>query len=219
MTFEVTDPDADQVLTSKVTVKKGSEVVYSGENISYVSNGEKKTFTMKTPRLTETGTYTISITTTDQYFAQATDTTTFTVHGLTITGYVNHTPTSKTNWDKYNKHLANNGKPTYGNDAFFNDEKYVLSAVTTDINSGSAVTVSNVKVRILERSYGPVSLSSQTANTFKGDMWIEDMKKNRWKGTYATFVFTVTYSNGTVKTDTVKTYVVNDDYWRIRMAF
>ncbi len=219
MTFEVTDPDPEQVLTSKVTVKKGSEVIYSGENVSYVSNGEKKTFTMKTPRLTETGTYTISITTTDQYSAQATDTTTFTVQGLTIKGFVNHTPTWKINWDKYNKHLAGKGKPEYGNDAFFNDEKYVLSAVTTDINPGSTVTASNVRVRILERSYDPVSLASQTANIFKGEMWNEDMKKNRWKGTYATFVFTVTYSNGTIKTDTVKTYVVNDDYWRIRMAF
>ncbi|AEY65631.1 hypothetical protein [Clostridium sp. BNL1100] len=219
MTFEVTDPDPEQVLTSKVTVKKGSEVVYSAENVSIVTNGEKKTFTMKTPKLTETGTYTISITTTDQYFAQDEDTTTFTVHGLTIKGCVNHTPTWKTNWDKYNKHLADKGKATYGNDAFFNDEKYVLSAVTTDINSGSTVTVSNVKVKILERSYGPVSLASQTTNTFKGEMWNEDMKKDRWKGTYATFVFTVTYSNGTIKTDTVKTYVVNDDYWRIRMAF
>ena len=221
MTFEVTDPDSDQVLTSKVTVKKDSEVVYSGENISIVINGEKKTFTIKTPKLTETGTYTVSITTTDQYSAQDTDTATFTVHGLTIKGYVNHTPTWKTNWDKYNKHLVSKGKATYGNDAFFNDEKYVLSAVTTDISSGSAVTVSNVKVRILERTYAPVSLSlaSQTANTFKGEMWNEDMKKNRWKGTYATFLFTVTYSNGTIKTDKVKTYIVNDDYWRIRMAF
>ncbi len=219
MTFEVTDPDTEQVLTSKVTVRKGSEVVYSGENVSYVSNGEKKTFTMKTPKLTETGTYTISITTTDQYSAHDTDTATFTVHGLTIKGYVNHTPIWKINWEKYNKHLVSKGKATYRNDAFFNDEKYVLSAVTTYISSGSAVTVSNVKARILERTYAPVSLASQTANTFKGEMWNEDMKKNRWKGTYATFIFTVTYSNGTIKTDTVKTYIVNDDYWRIRMAF
>ena len=219
MTFEVTDPDPEQVLTSKVTVRKGSEVVYSGENVSYVSNGEKKTFTMKTPKLTETGTYTISITTTDQYSAHDTDTATFTVHGLTIKGYVNHTPIWKINWEKYNKHLVSKGKATYRNDAFFNDEKYVLSAVTTYISSGSAVTVSNVKARILERTYAPVSLASQTANTFKGEMWNEDMKKNRWKGTYATFIFTVTYSNGTIKTDTVKTYIVNDDYWRIRMAF
>lgn len=217
--FEVTDPDLDQVLTSKISVKKGTEIIYTGENIQNVSDGEKKTFTIQTKRLTETGTYTVEITTTDQYMASATATITFTVNGLSINGYVDHTETWKSNWEKYNQHLTKNGKPTYGADTFFTGEKYVLRADTTSIASGSNVIALKVSVKLVERTYSPVWLSKQSPNRFSGEMWNEDMRGTRWRGTYATFLFSVTYSNGTVKTDSVKTYIVDDDYWRIRMGF
>ena len=219
ITFEVSDPDMDQVLTSKISVKKGTDIIYTGENIQNVSDGEKKAFTINTKRLTETGTYIIEITTTDQHMALATATTTFIVNGLSINGYVDHTSIWKTNWEKYNQHLTTNGKPTYGADTFFTGEKYVLRADTTSIASGSKVTALKVSVKLVERNYNPVWLSKQSQNRFIGEMWNEDMRGTRWRGTYATFLFSVTYSNGTVKTDSVITYIVDDDYWRIRMGF
>jgi hypothetical protein len=219
ITFEVTDPDLEQILTSKISVKKGTEVSYTGENIQNVSDGEKKTFTINTKRLTEIGIYTVEITTTDQHMASAAATTTFTVNGLSINGYVDHTTIWKANWEKYNQHLTENGKTSYGADTFFAGEKYILRADTTSIASGSNVTALKVSVNLVERNYNLVWLTNLSPNKFTGEMWNEDMRGTRWRGKYATFLFSVTYSNGTVKTDSVKTYIVDDDYWRIRMGF
>nr|WP_242981419.1 transcriptional regulator [Ruminiclostridium sufflavum] len=219
ITFEVTDPDTDQILTSKITVKRGTETIYTGENITNVSDGEKKTFTIQTKRLTETGTYTVTITTADQHSESDTAAAIFKVNELSINGYVSHTATWKANWEKYNSHLTQSKKQAYGADTFFTGEKYILGADTTGIAPGSEVTAAKVSVKLAERTYSPVWLSKQGQNSFTGEMWNEDMRRTRWRGTCATFLFSVTYSNGTVKTDSVETFIAEYDYWRIRMAF
>ena len=143
----------------------------------------------------------------------------FTAYPLGINGVVDHTPIWKMNWINYNKHLQSIGKPIFGNETFFTGEKYILSATTTKISPESSITASNVSVKIVERNYSPVLLTKQSSNTFTGDMWNEDMRGTRWRGKQATFLFTVTYSNGTVKTDTVVTNIVDDDYFRVKMSF
>ena len=161
--------------------------------------------------------YRVTVTDPDGEFGSAS--LSFTAYPLGIKGVVDHTPIWKTNWINYNKHLQSIGKPTFGNETFFTGEKYILSATTTKISPESSITASNVSVKIVERSYSPVWLTKQSSNTFTGDMWNEDVRGTRWRGKQAIFLFTVTYSNGTVKTDSVITNIIDDDYFRVKMSF
>ena len=165
------------------------------------------------------GNYQYRVTVTDPDGESGSASLSFMAYPLGINGIVDHTPIWKTNWINYNKHLQSIGKPTYGNETFFTGEKYILSATTTKISPESSITASNVSVKIIERSYSPVWLTKQSSNTFTGDMWNEDMRGTRWRGKQATFLFTVTYSNGTVKTDSVITNIIDDDYFRVKMSF
>ena len=165
------------------------------------------------------GDYQYRVTATDPQGLSDTSSLTFTAFPLNITGMVDHEPGWKANWLNYNKYNLENEKPTYGADTFFIGENYLLSANTTDIAAGSSVTADKVTVKILERNYAPITLIKLSDSIFKGEFWNEDMKGTRWKGTTATFVFTVQYSNGTIKTDNVVTKIINDDYWRVKLAF
>lgn len=210
-----TDPDSDP-LDLILEEKKDSGSWKTVFTESACASGSTQTYSItKMPA----GNYQYRVTVTDPDGESGSDSLSFTAYPLGINGIVDHTPIWKTNWTNYNKHLQSIGKPTYGNDTFFTGEKYVLSAITTKISPESNITASNVSVKIIERTYSPVWLTKQSSNTFNGEFWNEDMRGTRWRGKQATFLFSVTYSNGTVKTDSVITNIVDDDYFRVKMAF
>ena len=167
----------------------------------------------------QAGDYQYRVTVTDPDGESGSASLSFTAYPLGINGVVYHTPIWKMNWINYNKHLQSIGKPIFRDETFFTGEKYILSATTTQISPEGSITASNVSVKIIERTYSPVLLTKQSSNTFTGDIWNEDMRGTRWRGKQATFLFTVTYSNGTVKTDTVVTNIIDDDYFRVKMSF
>ncbi|HBR02188.1 MAG TPA: hypothetical protein DD738_06230, partial [Ruminiclostridium sp.] len=65
-------------------------------------------------------------------------------------------------------------------------------------------------------SYSTV-LNKISASKFNGSLWNENML--RWDDRSVDFIFTVTYSNGTVKSTIVRTYIADDEYWRLHMLF
>jgi hypothetical protein len=208
------DPDNDS-LNLALEEKKDSGSWKTVFTKTACASGSTQTYSItKIPA----GNYQYRVSVTDPDGESGSASLSFTAYPLGINGVVDHTPIWKLNWINYNKHLQSIGKTTYGNDAFFTGEKYILSATTTQI-SESSITASNVSVKIVERNYSPVLLTKQSSNTFTGDMWNEDMRGTRWRGKQATFLFTVTYSNGTVKTDTVVTNIIDDDYFRVKMSF
>ena len=210
-----TDPDNDP-LDLVLEEKKDSGAWKTVFTKSACPSGSTQTYSItKIPA----GNYQYRVTVTDPDGETASESLSFTAYPLGINGIVDHTPIWKTNWVNYNKHLTSIGKSTYGNDTFFTGEKYILSATTTKISSESTITALNVSVRIIERTYSPVLLNKQSLNSFTGEMWNEDMRGTRWRGKQATFLFTVTYSNGTVKTDSVITNIIDDDYFRVKMSF
>ena len=210
-----TDPDNDS-LDLVLEEKKDSESWKTVFTKAACASGSTQTYSItKIPA----GNYQYRVTVSDPDGESGSASLSFTAYPLGINGVVDHTPIWLTNWINYNKHLQSIGKPTYGNETFFSGEKYLLSATTTKISPESSITASNVSVKIIERSYSPVWLTKQSSNTFTGDMWNEDMRGTRWRGKQATFLFTVTYSNGTVKTDSVITNIIDDDYFRVKMSF
>jgi len=212
------DPDGDTI-TSTMQLTKNGTVIWSKTKTITPLSGIYDTDEEKVLDSALVGVnYKFTVTVTDQSGESATDEITLDVHELSIKGKVDHADLWKSNWVKYNQYLASRGKQTLQN-AFFTGEKYVLSALTTEVAPESNVTALYVSVKLIERSYSPVWLNKQSTNSFNGEMWNKDMRGTRWRGKHATFLFTVTYSNGAVKTDSIDTYVVDDDYYRVKMAF
>ena len=210
-----TDPDNDP-LDMVLEEKKDSGAWKTVFTKTACASGSTQTYSItKIPA----GNYQYRVTVTDPSGETASESLSFTAYPLGINGIVDHTPIWKSNWVNYNKHLTSIGKSTFGNDTFFTGEKYILSATTTKISPESNITALNISVKIIERTYSPVLLTKQSLNAFTGEMWNEDMRGTRWRGKQATFLFTVTYSNGTVKTDSVITNIIDDDYFRVKMSF
>gem|GEM_PF-2196167 len=209
------DPDND-TLDLVLEEKKDSGEFITVFTKSACASGSTQTYSITK---ISAGNYKYRVTVTDPYGETASESLSFMAYPLGINGFVDHTPIWKSNWINYNKHQQNIGKPVFENDTFFTGEKYVLSATTTKISPDSNVTALNVSVKIIERTYSPVLLDKQSSNYFTGEMWNEDMRGTRWRGKQATFLFTVTYSNGTVKTDSVVTNIIDDDYFRVKMSF
>lgn len=100
--------------------------------------------------------------------------------------------------------------------SFFPGEKFVLNATTSVISPLSSVKATNVTVRISGSSYN-TTLANPSSVNWTGTLWGEDMIY--WNSGPLSFVFTVTYSNGHVETDTVNVEIVRDDYWRVHHNF
>ena len=212
--FTVSDPDLDTLTCLIRLTKSGSSWdfnvtvspvggVYAPQSVSLMSN-------------LLTGPGTIEITVTDPYDAQDTDSYSFEVHPLGITGYVSHTELWEQNRQKYNAAARASGREEHGPDVFFDGEMFVLHADTTVINPASSVTAQHVKVSIVGESFSTV-LDKTSATKFDKGWWEESMP--RWKERPLDFLFQVTYSNGAAKEHTVRIYISEDQYWRLRMAF
>ena len=209
------DPDNDELVLI-LEEKKDSGVWKTVYTRTACASGSTQKYSISS---IPAGEYEFRVAVTDPDGETAAATLTFTANELTIKGRVDHTDIWKSNWVKYNRHLTDKGRAAYGSNTFFTGEKYILSAATTSISPDSDVTALGVTVKITERTYASVNLIKINPYNFSGEMWKEDMKGTRWRGKTATFLFSVTYSNGTVKTDSVVTNIVDDDYWRIKMAF
>ncbi len=213
--FTVTDPDLDTI-TCNVAIKKGGSTVWSGLTTVTPSGGIYPVISLPTIQSVTAGSYTVEITARDPYNAQNYKTSTFTVNALGITGRVSHTAKWEENRIKYNNAVTAAGKETHSPQTFFPGERYVLHADTTPIDPRSSVTATMVRVTIVGTSFS-ATLVKNGANSFDGDIWDEVML--RWGDRTVDFRFDVTYSNGSVKSDTVRTYIKDDDYWRLHLQF
>ncbi|MFF2091650.1 hypothetical protein [Paenibacillus sp. NPDC058174] len=189
----VSDPDRDDLdvvyeLTSPQGVKK---------TFSYVL-GYPYADTGPTYRMLDVGEWTIKLTVSDRLAPPVVVTKKLTVYELKLKGFVKHTPL----WEQY-RQAFNASKPP--NDAsirppqmFWAGEKFMLEAETTDTRTDTFAE--RVEVKMLR--YALDLTSQNTSSTrWKGELWEESFEKLR-NGTI-TFVFTVYYSNGIVKTDQV----------------
>ncbi len=213
--FTVSDPDLD-TLSCDVLIQQGTNAIWSGSTVVSPAGGVYPLVSLPTIQDVAAGDYTVKITVRDPYNAKATANHSFTAYTLGITGMVNHTPKWEENRQKYNHAAIAAGRETHAQNTFFPGERYILHGDTTVIDPHSAVRATNVKVYILETSFNTI-LNMTGANGFDGEIWDEVMV--RWDDRMVDFIFEVTYSNGTVKTDTVRTTIKDDEYWRLHLEF
>ena len=162
------------------------------------------------------GSYTVTVTAADPKGMSDMKTINFAVNDLSVAGKVYHTTGWEENRLKYNQAAAQAGRTSRSSDMFFPGEKFLLLAETTAINAGSIVMANSVTVQLSGTSFS-TSLAKTASSTFQGSLWHNDMI--RWGDRILDFVFTAAYSNGTVKTDTVRVYIVDDEYWRLHLTF
>ncbi len=213
--FTVSDPDLD-TLSCAVLIRQGAKIILTGSTVVSPAGGVYLLVSLPTIQNVTTGNYMVEIIVRDPYNATATANHSFTVHTLGITGTVNHTPKWEDNRQKYNHAAIAAGRETHAQNTFFPGERYILYGDTTVIDPQSAVRATNVKVSILGTSFNTI-LNMTGSNTFDGDIWDESMLK--WDDRTVDFIFEVTYSNGTIKTDTVRTIIKDDEYWRLHLEF
>lgn len=197
-------------------IKKGGSTVWSGTTDVTPSGSTYPAIRLPTVQSASAGSYTVEITARDPYSAQDYKTGTFTVNVLGITGKVGHTPKWEENRIKYNNAAAVAGRTTHSPDMFFPGEKYLLHADTTLIDPRISVDATMVRVTIVGTSFSTM-LIKNGADSFDGELWDEIML--RWGDRTVDFRFDVTYSNGTVKSDIIRTYIKDDDYWRLHLLF
>jgi hypothetical protein len=215
--FIATDPDLD-TLTCIVSIKQGTNTLWSGSKIVTPTGSTYPTISMPTKQDIAVGSYVLEVVATDPEGLTDTKSYSFSVYELGIKGQVSHTTLWEQHRQDYNKAKSGNvNNPRMLTD-FFTGEKFMLFANTTDIHSGSSVTVINVKCDIIGTSFSDPSLSPTSINyKWTGSIWDETMLK--WASQPVNFKFTVTYSNGTTKIDTVNINILDDEYWRLHRLF
>ena len=161
--------------------------------------------------------YTLTATANDGS-SSATDSYTFAVEELGITGQVDHT----TQWDQnriaFNQNKTNTDDSPRPYSYYWAGEKFLLSAVTSTIDEvNSTVTANSVEVEILNETYD-TSLLKLSSTTWSGELF-DNAFRNLADGNYI-FRFTVTYSNGTVRTDDVTiTIDTDEEFYRFHRLF
>lgn len=213
--FMVSDPDLNN-LTCDIAIKKESATVWTGTKAVSPSSGVYPIVSLPAIQNISTGTYTVIVTVRDTQNETATDTYTFNTYTLGITGVVSHTELWEQNRQKYNTAARAAGREEHTPDIFFEGESFMLHADTTTIDSRSTVEALNVQVSIVGTSFS-TNLHKTASTKFEKSWWEESMP--RWGVRPLDFLFRVAYSNGTVKTDTVRIYISGDDYWRLRLLF
>lgn len=191
ITSTATDPDGD-TLTYLYTLEKpdGTTSTYTAANPSF--------------RLVQVGTYTLTQRVTDPYGEIDSITKTFNVAQLIITGQVGHTA----DWIQIHD---TNGNAT---NEYYSGEKFLLRADVTDH------TIDYVRVDFEgEQVDGntlslSTNLSPVTNAIWTGSLYDQAMTEpaTRLENGTVTFTFTIRYSNGTVKTDTVNVQIIGSAY-------
>jgi len=199
-----TDPDGDP-LTYQWSV--------SGPN-GYSRSGNSQSFAIPgTDTENRTGTYNVTLTVRDPKGASASVTKSISVLPLGITGYVEHTEQWNENRIAYNqKHSGTDDSPR-PYEYFWAGERFILKADTTDTQTNTKAESVTVRMSMFNHpyTYSETLEATHSAKTqWYGEMY-EEGKFDHLPDGEADFEFTVRYSNGVVKRDTVT--VVIDGNW------
>ncbi|MBO9598662.1 MAG: hypothetical protein J7559_12705 [Cohnella sp.] len=196
VSMTVNDPDNDTLTVDfEIVSPSGAKMSYS-----YTRNSPYSQHAGPSVRMQDAGYWTIAMTVSDGKATAVTVTKAVKVEELGVTGTVNHTAAWEKNRIAYNE----THDPDRPKNMFWAGEAFVLEAEATDTGS-SGTKASNVTVRafgnqtkaLVSRDSSQVGWSAllRSADT--------DIDFSKLKDGIYTFVFTATYTNGTVKTDTV----------------
>jgi len=215
--FQPDDPDLEPL---DVTVELFDSTDTSLYTDSFVISPSGGVYTPVTHEISSSIAYgnnfRVEVTTSDAEDT-ASDTFTFNVSELSITGYVNHTDLWDENRIKYNQSKTGTDDDPRPYSMFWPGERFCLEADTTEIDPSSSLDVDFVLAEIINTSYSTY-LSQTGSSTWEGELWEEEMLSLA-PDDY-TFRFTVRYTNGTVKTQDVEFEVNNDEpYWRLHRLF
>jgi hypothetical protein len=213
--INMNDPDNDDLGMNVRVYKNGNLYSNDTQNISSTSYNLDYRLLNNAP----IGSYTVSVTVTDPEGETASDSINFVTNELSITGQVRHTDKWNENRIKYNQYKTGTDNDPRSYDTFWAGERFMLFAETTNINFLSSVTVDSVNVEILNEGYSTL-LNENNSTDWSGEISDTDMlyKWGQIEPEILVFRFTVSYSNGTIKSDDVN--IIVDDiekYWRLHM--
>jgi hypothetical protein len=163
------------------------------------------------------GNYSVTLKVTDNY--GMTNEVTHLIHvlPLTITGSVSHIQRWEFLRQDFNLSKGSNPEMPWKREQFLAGEPFVLHANTTVIDPASSVTAQKVVVT-WNRTADPFMLVPNISYVvWNGEMWNENYKQ--LTNGAAIFTFTVTYSNGTIKTAVIPVEILGnnvDDFWVLK---
>ena len=211
------DPDNDDLTVDMVLYKDGLQIWNKTTTISALAGGGYDLINQVVRTDTEPGSYRLTVKVTDPLGLSASAETSYFVSTLGITVAVRHTDLWNSHRQKYNVAKSGNANSPRTYSMFFPGERFILSADTSAIDASRPdLYAQNVTCVLLDTSYSD-SMSSSNKIRWDGDIWDESMI--RWGSRALTFRFTVTYSNGAVKTYDVPATIADDEYWRLHMYF
>ncbi|MFZ3171543.1 MAG: PKD domain-containing protein [Carboxydocellales bacterium] len=195
-------------VTNLSTDPDGDALIYQWN--TYDPSGETKTYTTKSIQLTnvQPGNYWLTLRVWDSNGATNVITKSFSVNPLGVLGHIDHTPQWNLNRIRYNQSKTgtdDNPRPYH---VFFAIESFVLKADTTDTGL-STTKATSLQVDLLNKGETELLISNSAKTFWSGEM-SRAYFENLADGNY-TFRFTVTYSNGVVKTH-VLTIVIEDSW-------
>ncbi len=201
LTDQSTDPDGD-TLTYRWTITSpgGFSSTQTTKNASIAGAS-----TVNKP-----GNYSVTLEVTDETGATDSVTKTITVAALGITGQVSHTTEWENKRQEWNAANPTNQRPF---NTFWAGEEFVLSSNVTDTGT-STTKATRVRVTLVEEAV-TVDLASSNKIIWSGSMWQNDFDEMP-DGTY-NFRFTVDWSNGVTKQDTVLV-IIKESMWDVALT-
>lgn len=214
--LQFNDPDKD-TLSAHLELLQGTTVISSDDFTVSPVGGLYTPITRLMKTDIAAGSYQIKVTVTDPYGLSASDTYSFTVNGLGISGYVNHTALWEQHRQKYNLSKSGTANSPRASTDYFPGEKFVISANTTTISASRPDLIASQVTCIIDTTNFGNTMGSSNRINWTGSIWDKSMVD--WHNRQLKFIFTVTYSNGAVKTSSVIVNIVDDEYWRLHMKF
>lgn len=200
---DVTDPDRDTLsVLYELTDPNQTKTVYS---YSFQPNGTLYPTTAPKIRMVQTGNWTMKLTVSDGKADPVVVTKTVAVLPLGIAGGVKHTALWDDHRRSYNKKQSGNEESPRGYEVFWAGEKFILVSDTTS-------TGTETKAERVEATFGNYKADLKAVREdrilWQGELWDSAFQKLN-NGRYS-FVFTVTYNNGTIKSDIVEIIILGD---------
>jgi hypothetical protein len=193
----VSDPDRDALSVSyELTDPAGKKAAYS---YSFQPNRTAYPDNAPNVAMAQTGDWTMKMTVSDGKAEAVTRSKTVKVLPLSLTGTVHHTALWNEHRQNYNKKKSGNAEAPRGYEVFWAGEKFMLEAITT-------ATGTQTKAEKVEVTFGKYKTELKSlqngGSRWQGELWDSSFEGLK-NGEYG-FVFTVLYSNGTVKTDSAE---------------